>query len=359
MSQPGSTAGGPVKSFDQAIVDVHGTYRSHQGAYSPPDERVGDTISWPLLRTHVVRSGILFLVASIIAVIAMYFTFLGAMIGQLSSLNGEAEGNGSSAFGAFMTIVAFLAYIACIVTLFIPVNEPIAEYSLLLEGRVAAGPASYWWILHTAQGRQTPYRMEPARLAGQYFLSIKDGRDQAMVVVRTVGQDLFVGWTMWRRRSTASVIGQLLRDLFHLTGRGTVYHAALRNSGGRALREFVQSLTREGIQAAISNFQPPDGVLERDLATLPDAEMMLMQRNDAGAPAGGLSQVGLSQPSGPPANSADHQFTQPLVYPPPVAPAAQPTTYGYVPDQGYQGQADSYPVQQPAYPPQGGRHGEN
>jgi hypothetical protein len=71
------------------------------------------------------------------------------------------------------------------------------------------------------------------------------------VVVRPIGVDLYLGWTMWRSRSTVVLIGHLLRDTFQGTGLSTGFSSEMRATASRALRELVHSVTREGVQAAI------------------------------------------------------------------------------------------------------------
>ena len=47
----------------------------------------------------------------------------------------------------------------------------------------------------------------------------------------TPGTDLYVGWTMWRSRSTILMIGHMFRDLFQ-----NPLAADIRSASGRALR---------------------------------------------------------------------------------------------------------------------------
>jgi hypothetical protein len=79
-------------------------------------------------------------------------------------------------------------------------------------------------------------------------------------VVQTYGTDLYVGWTMWRSRSTMVVIWHIIRDLFRIFAGGTAYRSALQNTHARALREITHSLTRLGVQAAVLNVTAPPEV---------------------------------------------------------------------------------------------------
>lgn len=266
-----------TRSFDQVLVDVHGTYRSRKIDHTPPDQFVDDSVSWPLLQLHLVKRVPL----TVLMFVLLGFGLLVYVFGALLAL-GASYGRSITApfeavawFGVLLMFLSFLAWVAWVVSLFFPLREPIAEYSLLIEGRSAAATAAYWWIWNTARQRQTPYRVQPAKLAGQYYLTIRQQRTEVVIVVREVGADLFVGWNMWRSRSTILVLLHLFRDQFANLGQGATYRASLRSADARALREAGHSLVREGIQAAIYGVNPGEDVLQRDLSVIPDVEHLL------------------------------------------------------------------------------------
>jgi hypothetical protein len=68
--------------------------------------------------------------------------------------------------------------------------------------------------------------------------------------VQPYGADLYVGWTMWRSRSTATLLAHFLRDTFGRFAPLPVFSAELRAASTRAMRESVHSLAREGVAAA-------------------------------------------------------------------------------------------------------------
>jgi hypothetical protein len=71
-----------------------------------------------------------------------------------------------------------------------------------------------------------------------------------MLLVQPYGADLYVGWTMWRSRSTATLLAHFLRDTFGRFAPLPVFSAELRAASTRAMRESVHSLAREGVAAA-------------------------------------------------------------------------------------------------------------
>ncbi len=71
-----------------------------------------------------------------------------------------------------------------------------------------------------------------------------------MLLVQPYGADLYVGWTMWRSRSTATLLAHFLRDTFGRFAPLPVFSSELRAASTRAMRESVHSLAREGVAAA-------------------------------------------------------------------------------------------------------------
>jgi hypothetical protein len=248
----------------EAVQDVNASYRAARTNYVKPDEFIDDTITPVNLRPHVVRGLVGFLLAStvgfVLACCLSCVTYSGSSSADdvFDSSSGiDASGN---AFYTFSAIIG-LSYIAWIVSLFFRIREPIAEYSLLIEGRAMAAPATYGFVLRAAQARSTPFPLYPVRLTGNYWLRLGDDRLQSLIVVQTYGTDLYVGWTMWRSRSTMVVIWHLVRDLFRIFAGGTAYRSALQNTHARALREITHSLTRLGVQAAVLNVTAPPEVV--------------------------------------------------------------------------------------------------
>lgn len=248
-------AGVEPDPFQQVLVDVHGNYRAGRITHEPPDELITDTVTARTLRPHLTRAA-LFLVLLVVTTLGWFVTALiagfdsgfgfgepsgfGQLMGGLSSLLG---------FGIFLTIVAF------VVSLFRPLREPIAEYGVLVEGRAGASDFVFSWIADTTHARQSPFVLKLARVRGVPVLLAANGRVRGLVSVRQVGTDLFLGWHLWRNRSTATMLVHLVRDMFGADqSRAPV---ELVNAGwAAAMRELLHSVTREGAQAALLDAAP-------------------------------------------------------------------------------------------------------
>jgi hypothetical protein len=270
MGQPGFDQ----NHFEHAVVDVHGNYRSRRIYHEPPDELISDQVTPRVLRPHLVRSGFFAFLFVFVGVVSFFVWLLAvaAAIGNELATGGSGE-TGSFVGGVsyLLATIQFLVVVMWIVALFLPLREPIAEYGLLIEGRAAAHPVSYWWVMHTIQQRQSPFQVQLGKVSGLPVLLLVNGRERGLLTVRPVGQDLYVGWTMWRARSTVVMIGNLFRDMFQ-------FHAAqlaadVRAANSRALRELIHSVTREGVQAAI--MQPPVSyeVARSQIDALPTLDM--------------------------------------------------------------------------------------
>jgi len=250
MSHPGVEPA----PFRQVLVDVHGNYRAGRITHEPPDELITDTVTARTMRPHLTRATFFFLllaattlgwfVTTLIATLDSPFggepSGFGQLIGGLSSLLG---------FGIFLTVVVF------VISLFRPLREPIAEYGVLIEGRARAGEFVFDWIAYTAHARQSPFVLELARVRGVPVLLAANERVRGLVSVRKVGTDLFLGWHLWRNRSTATLLLHLVRDMFGASqSRAPV---EIVNAGwAAALRELLHSVTREGAQAALLDAAP-------------------------------------------------------------------------------------------------------
>jgi len=267
MTQPLDPAG-----FQHAVVDVHGNYRSKRLFHEPPDELITDAVTARVLRPHLVRSGFFFSVFVMLSFFALLSWVIGVIAKTAGTFDRDARDFGDSMFSltTFMLVVLCLLILAWLVSLFLPVREPLAEYGLLIEGRAAANAVAYWWITETARSRQSPFKMEVMKVRKTPVLVLTHDRVHGMVLVRPVGTDLYVGWTMWRARSTVVLIVHLFRDMFQGAGSASDVRAAWT----RALRELIHSVTREGVQAAILQPPVPEEVARAHIDQLPELDVL-------------------------------------------------------------------------------------
>jgi hypothetical protein len=258
--------------FQRVLGDVHGHYRSKRVRHEPPDELISDAVTARTWLPHVVRSGFffaLFIFVGLITFVVWMFAFVAAIASQ--GLDSEFQQNATNAFwlnlSYVLLAVQFLVLVVWFIVLFVPLREPIAEYGLLIEGRAPASTLAYWWIMNTAHARQSPFSLQFGKVLGTPVLIMANRRERGLVVVRPVGSDLYVGWTMWRGRSTVVMIGHMFRDLFQ-----NPLAADVRAASGRALRELIHSLTREGVQAAIMPPQIPEDLVRSQVDQLPSID---------------------------------------------------------------------------------------
>jgi hypothetical protein len=240
---------GTPPGFRNTINELHGGYRAQHVNHTPPDALVDDTVTFPMVVPHLLRALVFIVVPWFITVILFVFAALFDL--ALAAGNGFRGGSGGG-FSAFVTLIGFLLFVLAIVVLFFPIKEPIAEYSQVVEGRASYQEPSYWWVMQTAQRHDVRFGLRAVRMQGQPVMTFTYGRLNAMLVVRPYGQHLYVGWTMWRARSTVVLIGHYLRDTFGRISPAAQFASEMRATDARAMRELVHSLSREGVQAAIS-----------------------------------------------------------------------------------------------------------
>jgi hypothetical protein len=247
----------PSAPFRHALIDVHSNYRGQRLTHEPPDELISEQVSLRVWRPHVTRSLFFLAIVVIVGTIGTIVGFIGAIASAADNINGRGAGAGNVFTGLsyLLLFIQLLVIAAWIVALCMPIKEPIAEYGLLIEGRAAASAVAYAWIVNTIRARQAPFRTDFAKVKGNPVLLLANGRDEGMAIVRPVGNDLFLGWSMWRSRSTLVLIGHLFRDMFASIGTGRTLSMEVKTATTRSLRELIHSVTREGVQAAI--LQPP------------------------------------------------------------------------------------------------------
>ncbi|MGQ4382598.1 hypothetical protein [Streptomyces sp. SAS_270] len=152
-----------------------------------------------------------------------------------------------------------------VVFLFSRINEPVSEWKTLLEDKAAASTSSYAAIYGALARRRIPVSAVPARVRSDITpevvhnrLVITSGRYVAYVTVFAYGTSLYVGWTMWRSRPGAVVIGHFVKDIIGgMLNRAGNLQQMLRTERPRAMREAVHSAAREGVETAIQGIEVP------------------------------------------------------------------------------------------------------
>lgn len=237
-----STAG-HAGSGEDDVAGAHAGYHDQTRQHRPPDVLVDDVVTYRMLAPHLMRAGLFLVTPTVLLLVWL-------LLGYLASMSSP-----SSSATAITSIIGFLVvvlYLAGVAAFFAPAKEPIAEYSRLVEGRAAAAPAAHDRVRHAAEARRTPAELRESTVAGVPVLVFSQRSERAMLLVQPYGEDLYVGWTMWRSRSSATLLGHFLRDTFGRFAATPRFSSELRAASTRALRESVHSLSREGVAAALS-----------------------------------------------------------------------------------------------------------
>jgi hypothetical protein len=242
MSAARGSAESAEDGWARTIRDAHDGYHAETRTHRDPDVLVDDVVTWRMLSPHLIRA-LLFLVSpTVMLLIWLLLDYLAST--SSPSITGRLIMNVLAALTAVL-------YLAGLASFFAPAKEPIAEYSRLLEGRAGAARGAYQWVSRAAQARRTPAEVEPSTVAGVPVLVFRQRSERAMLLVQPYGADLYVGWTMWRSRSTATLLAHFLRDTFGRFAPLPVFSSELRAASTRAMRESVHSLAREGVAAAV------------------------------------------------------------------------------------------------------------
>ncbi|MFG3430336.1 hypothetical protein [Streptomyces californicus] len=187
--------------------------------------------------------------------------FVFFVFGLLPAIfSGEGPFESSMAAGWILSMIAFWA-----VLLAARITEPVSEWKTLLEDKHAASPSAYAAIYGALNRRRIPVAAVPTRIRSDLLpevvnnrLVITSGRYAAYVTVFGYGTSLYVGWTMWRSRSGAVIVGHFLKDVLGgMFGRTGTVNQMLRTERPRAMREAVHSAAREGVEVAIQGIDVP------------------------------------------------------------------------------------------------------
>lgn len=239
MSSPYTPGGSNV---DRTISGAHSEYHREIQRHSDPDGLVDDVVTYRMLAPHLMRT-LLFLVAP---TVLLLLKFVIDYLASMSSPDAFTD-----VVSTLLGLVVVVLYLAGIASFFAPAKEPIAEHARLLENRGDAAARAFEYVRLAADARRSPAEIHPSTVAGVPVLLFSQYSERAMLLVQPYGRDLYVGWTMWRSRSTATLLLHFLRDTFGRFAPSPRFSAELRAAATRALRESVHSLAREGVAAAL------------------------------------------------------------------------------------------------------------
>jgi len=190
--------------------------------------------------------------------------FLSILAAGFGALVGIVTGGGSQ-----ITVYAAVAGVGVFVLVFFfsKYNQPIAEWRVLLTARSHCADWVYSKIKGVIDERHLPMRVKARRMVNDTQtmtftsrLIITDGAYTVFVSVFPYGSSLYLGWSMWRRRSGWSLFKRFTADaVASLFGVSSLLHVMLRADRPRAMREAVHSACREGLKVAVSQIAVPVG----------------------------------------------------------------------------------------------------
>ncbi|HEX3785296.1 MAG TPA: hypothetical protein VHX38_37065 [Pseudonocardiaceae bacterium] len=244
---------------------------------------------------------------------------LSSMFGNTGDEAFSSDGTSSTSPLTILLIVALVGSFLIFwgILLLAKMQEPISEWHVLLADRAPAADSVYSQIVGRIRDRGLPLYPYARRTPTAFGpvsnrLVLVDGHYQAYITVFGYGSGLYLGWTMWRSRSGAHLVGRYLADIFRsMSGQLDSVALMLRTEQARAMREAVHAVCREGLHVAVERIEVPGSYGFPQ--GLPQVEIF----PTASAPAPGL-----------------HSAPPPGLYPPP-SPGQPPVDQPPPADQGW------------------------
>jgi hypothetical protein len=239
-------------------------YRTQSLKFLPVEEALDESVSFRTLFVLWLRAAIV----SVTLWFVFSFLYLVDFISSIGSMLRLDDGGGSDTGLATIALLGqFLAFTLFWVLLLVPtIEEPIAEWRTLVENKAPAASSAYASIYGSLTRRQIPVRAVAMRVRSEVLaleavnsrLVITDRSYIAYVSVFPYGTSLYVGWSMYRNRRGALLIGTFLKDLLgSLLSRTGLIAQMLRTEKVRAMREAVHSAVREGVEVAVQGIEVP------------------------------------------------------------------------------------------------------
>ncbi|WP_406458107.1 hypothetical protein OG782_35260 [Streptomyces sp. NBC_00876] len=238
------------------MTTPNAAYRSQTLRYEPVELGFDESVPFHTVLQMAFNAALAALGVWVIAFLLIFSTSedSGAMFGEVGDFFGAIGGAFGWAFLAFWVI--FLSE---------GKDEPISEWKSLIEDRADAAELAYAAIQGSLSRRRMPLGSSPERIRSDlgpeivtHRLVIGYGPYVAYVTVFAYGTSLYLGWTMWRRRTGISYVATFWKDVLGgLLGRTGTVNQMLRTEGARAMREAVHSAVREGVEAVATSLDRP------------------------------------------------------------------------------------------------------
>lgn len=194
---------------------------------------------------------------TIILVTVVVAALTGLATGLASS---SSEGGSTASTLSTFGIVVAIIWIAW--HLFMPRTEILSDWHLLLDGKAWISDTAYGVVFASLrQDHAIPASIEPRRMRVgppvrglRNLLLVRIGKYMAYISVFPFGNDLYLGWTLWRRQIPLMIV---LRWIAAFLGGDPGFSGIIDVEPIKAMREAVHNALRRGIEAAMIGRQIP------------------------------------------------------------------------------------------------------
>jgi hypothetical protein len=239
-------------------------YRTQSLKFLPVETSLDESVSLRTLFELWLRAAIV----SVTIWVVFFFIWLIGAVGTLNALSSGSDiGGAGNALGGLFVVGQLIAFVVFWVLLLAPqMAEPIAEWRTLLENKAGAAGSAYAAVYGSLARRRIPVNAAAVRVRSDVLapevvnnrLIITERSYVVYISVFPYGTSLYVGWSMYRNRRGATLIGIFFKDLVgSFVGRTGLINQMLRTEKVRAMREAVHSAVREGVEVAVQGVEVP------------------------------------------------------------------------------------------------------
>jgi len=207
----------------------------------PVSAGVFDHLSHGALRPHLVRSVVFLAMVSIFATIWMIGLTFSAL-SALSQVGVHAPdlGPGTDSFLSLVGLGGIVVFgLGWLISLFVAAREFVDEGGVLVPNAAERLSEVYEAVLGVVDSGGPGFSVQRSEGEGSRVVRVSHGHVWAMVIVRVAGPHLYLGWTMWRMRSTASLFGRVFADM--VAGAGPDESRLVEASSSGVLSELLRA----------------------------------------------------------------------------------------------------------------------
>lgn len=191
------------------------------------------------LRPHLVRSAVFLALIGVFVTcwaVGLTFSTLAALaqVGVRTPDLGPAANAFLTLFGLGGMIVFGLGWL---LSLLVPVREFVDGADVLLIDAADRRATALDTMRTLLEDRCPPFTLVDGKADGQPSLRLRSDDAWAVVDVREIGPDLYIGWSMWRDRSTIRLFGRVFADMVRGSQAPDPKRAAARSTA--AMRELL------------------------------------------------------------------------------------------------------------------------